>query len=350
MKKRYIHIVDRKKEIIISGGENISSLEVEKAICAHPEVFECAVVAAPDDKWGEVPAAIVVRKPGSQLQEQALCDFLNGRLAKFKMPRRIDFSDEPLPKTGTGKDSQAAAQREVLDGQNQASARIAGCSLYILQVEEAERDLLVAELWDAGATGITEEPHSLRAFFGPEADRKKLLRTFADFKPSIRDEEDQDWVRFAQDQWQPFPVGERFYLVPEWRDDPAPEGRLQLRMHPGMACGTGTHAATRLMSDCHGTTRSPGQSVLDVGTGAGILADGARLLGARPVFGCDIEHDSSRIARKNIDYFNRHLHRFCSFGSIQIARLGGVQSEQRHFVNLKAGTEQDLQRTDTERI
>lgn len=101
--ERYIHIVDRKKEIIISGGENISSLEVEKAICAHPEVFECAVVAAPDDKWGEVPAAIVVRKPGSQLQEQALCDFLNGRLAKFKMPRRIDFSDEPLPKTGTGK-------------------------------------------------------------------------------------------------------------------------------------------------------------------------------------------------------------------------------------------------------
>ena len=99
----YIHIVDRKKEIIVSGGENISSLEVEKAICAHPDVFECAVVAAPDDKWGEVPAAIVVRKPGSQLQEQALCDFLNGRLAKFKMPRIIDFSDEPLPKTGTGK-------------------------------------------------------------------------------------------------------------------------------------------------------------------------------------------------------------------------------------------------------
>ncbi len=173
-------------------------------------------------------------------------------------------------------------------------------SLYF-HVEGAERDLLVAELWDAGATGITEEPHSLRAFFGPEADRKKLLRTFADFKPSIRDEEDQDWVRFAQDQWEPFSVGERFYLVPEWRDDPAPEGRLQLRMHPGMACGTGTHAATRLCLIAMERHVRPGQSVLDVGTGAGILADGARLLGARPVFGCDIEHDSSRIARKNID-------------------------------------------------
>ena len=71
----YIHIVDRKKEIIISGGENISSLEVEKAICAHPEVFECAVVAAPDEKWGEVPAAIVVRKAGSQLQAEVVVRF-----------------------------------------------------------------------------------------------------------------------------------------------------------------------------------------------------------------------------------------------------------------------------------
>jgi fatty-acyl-CoA synthase len=101
--ERYIHIVDRKKEIIISGGENISSLEVEKAIFAHPAVFECAVVAAPDDKWGEVPAAIVVLKPGCPLTEQALCEFLQERLGKFKMPRIIEFTEEQLPKTGTGK-------------------------------------------------------------------------------------------------------------------------------------------------------------------------------------------------------------------------------------------------------
>ncbi len=99
----YIHIVDRKKEIIISGGENISSLEVEKAIFAHPEVFECAVVAAPDEKWGEVPVAVVVRKPGSALSSEQLQDFLKQRLGKFKLPRVIDFHDEPLPKTGTGK-------------------------------------------------------------------------------------------------------------------------------------------------------------------------------------------------------------------------------------------------------
>ncbi len=99
----FIHIVDRKKEIIISGGENISSLEVEKAIFAHPEVFECAVVAAPDERWGEVPVAVVVRKPGSMLTSDQLMEFLGQRLGKFKLPRMVEFYDEALPKTGTGK-------------------------------------------------------------------------------------------------------------------------------------------------------------------------------------------------------------------------------------------------------
>src|SRR3984893_15398318 len=76
----FIHLVDRKKEIIISGGENISSLEVESAIFAHPDVFECAVIAAPDEKGGEVPAAVVVRKPGTGLPAETLLEFLRGRL------------------------------------------------------------------------------------------------------------------------------------------------------------------------------------------------------------------------------------------------------------------------------
>lgn len=99
----YIHIVDRKKEIIISGGENISSLEVEKAIFSHPDVFECAVVAAPDDKWGEVPAAIVVPKEGSGLTSEAMNEYLQSRLGRFKLPRIIVMQSDPLPKTGTGK-------------------------------------------------------------------------------------------------------------------------------------------------------------------------------------------------------------------------------------------------------
>ena len=101
--ENYIQIVDRRKDIIISGGENISSLEVEKAISAHAAVLECAVVSAPDAEWGEVPAAFVVIQPGMKLAQEELCQFLGARLAKFKIPRRFDFLTEPLPKTGTGK-------------------------------------------------------------------------------------------------------------------------------------------------------------------------------------------------------------------------------------------------------
>jgi len=101
--ENYVHIVDRKKDIIISGGENISSIELEKAIFAHPAVFECAVVAAPDARWGEVPVALVVRKPGQQLDQPQLLAFLETRVARFKLPRAIEFADGPLPKTGTGK-------------------------------------------------------------------------------------------------------------------------------------------------------------------------------------------------------------------------------------------------------
>jgi fatty-acyl-CoA synthase len=99
----YIHIVDRRKDIIISGGENISSIEVEKAISAHPAVLECAVVGAPDDKWGEVPAAIVALKAGQQLSSEELLAFLRARLAKFKLPQIVRFEENALPKTGTGK-------------------------------------------------------------------------------------------------------------------------------------------------------------------------------------------------------------------------------------------------------
>jgi fatty-acyl-CoA synthase len=99
----FIQIVDRKKQIIISGGENISSVEVEAAIFAHPAVLECAVVAAPDPKWGEVPAAIVVLKSGESLGCEELLGFLQQRLSRFKLPRIVEFSSDPLPKTGTGK-------------------------------------------------------------------------------------------------------------------------------------------------------------------------------------------------------------------------------------------------------
>ncbi|HSB17796.1 MAG TPA: long-chain-fatty-acid--CoA ligase [Bryobacteraceae bacterium] len=98
-----IHIVDRKKDIIVSGGENIAPIEIERAITAHPDVAECAVVAAPDEKWGEVPVAVIVPRPGATITAGDILELLRGRIAKFKMPRRIEFTDTPLPKTGSGK-------------------------------------------------------------------------------------------------------------------------------------------------------------------------------------------------------------------------------------------------------
>src|SRR6185312_4043266 len=99
----YVQIVDRKKDIIISGGENISSIEVENALAAHPAVAESAVVGAPDALWGEIPVAFIVPKQGQEVSEKELADFASERLAKFKLPKRYIFATDPLPKGGTGK-------------------------------------------------------------------------------------------------------------------------------------------------------------------------------------------------------------------------------------------------------
>ncbi len=97
----YIKIKDRSKDIIISGGENISSLEVEDALCRHPAVMLAAVVAQPDAKWGEVPCAFVELKPGASAQEAELQEHCRGLLARFKVPKKVVFGE--LPKTSTGK-------------------------------------------------------------------------------------------------------------------------------------------------------------------------------------------------------------------------------------------------------
>jgi fatty-acyl-CoA synthase len=96
-----VELRDRGKDIIISGGENISSIEVEQAICAHPAVLEAAVVAVPHDHWGERPKAFVALRPGTDVGEQELISFCRERLAHFKCPDAIAFG--PLPKTSTGK-------------------------------------------------------------------------------------------------------------------------------------------------------------------------------------------------------------------------------------------------------
>jgi fatty-acyl-CoA synthase len=98
----YLLIVDRQKDIIVSGGENISSLELEKTILAHPAILEAGVIPVPDEKWGEVPKALVVLKPNATATEAELIEFCRAHLSHYKCPRSFEFVVS-LPKTGTGK-------------------------------------------------------------------------------------------------------------------------------------------------------------------------------------------------------------------------------------------------------
>jgi fatty-acyl-CoA synthase len=97
----YVELRDRKKDIIISGGENISTVEVEQVVMRHPAILEAAVVGMPDPKWGEVPKAYVTLKPGQTATEQQIVDHCKANLARYKAPKAVEFGD--LPKTSTGK-------------------------------------------------------------------------------------------------------------------------------------------------------------------------------------------------------------------------------------------------------
>jgi fatty-acyl-CoA synthase len=112
----YALIVDRAKDIIICGGENISSVEIENILYAHPAVYECAVLAVPDDQWGEVPKALVVLKPGTTASEAELLQFCRDRMASFKVPKSVEFL-ESLPKGGTGKILKADLREKYWAGQ-----------------------------------------------------------------------------------------------------------------------------------------------------------------------------------------------------------------------------------------
>jgi fatty-acyl-CoA synthase len=113
----YFLIVDRKKDIIVSGGENISSLELEKAILAHPAVLEAGVIPVPDERWGEVPKALVVLKSNASVTEAELIDFCRKHLSHYKCPRSFEFV-ESLPKTGTGKILKKDLRKKYWHGQD----------------------------------------------------------------------------------------------------------------------------------------------------------------------------------------------------------------------------------------
>jgi ribosomal protein L11 methyltransferase len=169
----------------------------------------------------------------------------------------------------------------------------------LFRLAPEREDYLVAELSEYGTTGITEEDGGLRAFFDASSDSRWLLNRFAEFAPEVREEAPTDWAQATRDAWPAQMVGQRFYLVPPWRrDEPTPPGRVRLEVSPGMACGTGRHPATQLCLQAIERYVHPGNRVLDVGTGSGILARAAALMGAERVIACDIDPDALRVARE----------------------------------------------------
>ncbi|MBC7927091.1 MAG: 50S ribosomal protein L11 methyltransferase [Bryobacteraceae bacterium] len=202
-----------------------------------------------------------------------------------------------------------------------------------LSISTDGRDELIADLWEARTTGITEDTDWVRAFFDEGADKDLLLRQFDNYAPHLEIEEDYDWVAHSQSMWQPIAVGQRFWLTPDWRDDPVPEGRIRLQMRPGMACGSGEHPASQLCLQALERVVRSGSSVLDVGTGSGILADAALLLGAGFVIGCDEDDEATVIARQNVP-------EACFFtGSVQSVKDRSVDVV---VANLNAATVQML--------
>lgn len=158
-----------------------------------------------------------------------------------------------------------------------------------------DREMLIAELWEHRSAGIVELNDSrVRAFFEDSENSDELLRSFPGSR--LRAEENRDWVQSARDLLQPLEVGRRFFLVPEWRDDPAPAGRFRMVINPGMAFGTGVHETTQLCLEALEEFVTRGARVLDVGTGSGILARAAALLGAGTVYACDVDPVAVEIA------------------------------------------------------
>jgi len=171
----------------------------------------------------------------------------------------------------------------------------------LLHPEPDQEDYLIAELAEWGTAGIVQEDGRIRAFFDDAGDAEGLIRRFADFTPELREEAAIDWEQASRDAWPPLEIGQRFYLVPPWRaGDPVPQGRLRLIVYPGMACGTGWHPCTQLCLEAIERYVKPGDRVLDVGSGSGILSAAAQLVGASCVIGCDIDAENVQLARDRV--------------------------------------------------
>jgi ribosomal protein L11 methyltransferase len=170
----------------------------------------------------------------------------------------------------------------------------------LLQSPPEREDYIIAELSEENTAGIVEEDGRIRAFFEDDCDPGRLQVRFAEFAPELRREPSVDWGQVSREAWPPLVIGRRFFLAAPWSKEPTPVGRLRLEVNPGRACGTGRHPATQLCLEAMEQYVRPGDRVLDVGAGSGILSAAAALLGAGPVVGCDADHEAVEIARERV--------------------------------------------------
>lgn len=157
-----------------------------------------------------------------------------------------------------------------------------------IPVEPENYEALIAALYEASTLGIVEHDGAVEAFFESAAEARVFGEPF--------EADAIDWVATTQDAWPPLLVGEKFFVVAPWREEPTPAGRFRLEINPGMQCGTGQHPCTRLCLEAMERLIRPGDSVLDVGSGSGILSVAARLLGAGRVVACDIDAEAASAA------------------------------------------------------
>jgi ribosomal protein L11 methyltransferase len=185
-------------------------------------------------------------------------------------------------------------------------------------------DLLSSELWEEGTVGVREvdrgEFIQLIAAFASNERREFLLARFAQHQPAWEHEDDIDWVQYTKDSWPGHSVGQMLFLAPPWCEDPTPAGRIRLVHNPGLACGTGDHPCTQMALEALESLVTARHMVLDIGTGSGILAIAARLLGARAAVGAEPDAVALVAARENFGLNN--LPAMLVEGSVDCVRTG----------------------------
>jgi len=172
-----------------------------------------------------------------------------------------------------------------------------------LECRQSDKDTTIADLWEAGCSGIIEvqdreDAACLRVFFDDDDLQPELLRRFGgEASPA----DTRDWVAFAREHLKPMEIGERIFVVPEWRDEQTPEGRIRIVVNAGLAFGTGAHETTRMCLEAIERRVRPGMTVVDVGTGSGILSEAAIKLGASRAVACDTDREAVLVARENLE-------------------------------------------------